>query len=411
MSTVPPVRELVPRVEKNRRLEAMRAIACLLVLANHITANTAGLPRPMPVTMVLNVATEAVVFFFVLSGAVIAHSAPHSISRYLEARAVRIIPIYLVSLGLTVAVMILAGRAVRGTDLLGNLLFLQTLPGFIVTPLAYNMPAWSLSYEVAFYILFAAFIRWPQAAGPAFGASLLLGLTLHILPPESGLLAHLRHTGAFAAFWLSGLFAARAAAAGWRIEARDAAGLFLAGFSLSRVPLSEQYYDFFRLLSFATGSAALCLWALAQTPDRVSPRRPREIRVPLALHAGLMLGADAALWLISPSHLAAKLVITAGFAFYLFGWDGIQSIGRVFYGLGEPVLVRIAGFSYALYIVHAPVICFFEWQCAQSSPYLRVALAVASSVMLAHILDCELQPRIKARLLGRPAVRPGRREA
>ena len=177
-------------------LECIRALAALLVLANHVYGNLHGVPQFGAISALTSFATEAVVIFFVLSGAVIELSRERGISSwqgYLYARWLRIYPIYVLAILLALlAWPTLSGHPVLSWHVLaGNLLFLQSLPGYLVPVLASDNPLWSLSYEMSFYLLFVFVIWRPGFRWVWLGLALFSG-TLgywHALP-RMPVLAH-----------------------------------------------------------------------------------------------------------------------------------------------------------------------------------------------------------------------------
>lgn len=205
-----------PRPGPNRALNAMRAVAAILVVAYHVRqllfvdASDAG---DDPATRVLYAVTglgpAAVVVFFVLSGYWVGGSVLTAFSRdrfrwpaYLTARLSRLwivlIPALAVTavldhLGLalladtsvyrgdpayhhTVPVAGLEGRLTVATAL-GNVVFLQTI---VVPTFGTNASLWSLTYEAAFYaVLPLALYAWRGRGGPGrrlLSLILLLGL-------------------------------------------------------------------------------------------------------------------------------------------------------------------------------------------------------------------------------------------
>ena len=104
--------------------------------------------------------------FFLLSGFVICYAHGDrgadagGFRTYLVKRGRRIYPIFLLSLLLAYVVQCVAGRdlaPVHPWSLLGNMFMLQNhpdKPGAFVRPYADNMPLWSLSYEWWFYMMF-----------------------------------------------------------------------------------------------------------------------------------------------------------------------------------------------------------------------------------------------------------------
>jgi peptidoglycan/LPS O-acetylase OafA/YrhL len=172
--------------QKFEWVEAARGIAALAVVLMH-SANLMNVPHlsgHVGLGGIFNFGYVGVDFFFVLSGFVITYShqaeigQPHRIRAYLWRRFTRIYPIYWFSLALAVAT-VLGGRALLGragridfgvADLLSTVFLLN-----IVEPQFVGV-AWSLQYEVMFYVLFALamFNRRAAVLGLAFWFALLL---------------------------------------------------------------------------------------------------------------------------------------------------------------------------------------------------------------------------------------------
>lgn len=152
-------------------LDSWRGICALMVAAGHL--KTSGVYSSL---MIATTSYRFVDFFFVLSGFVIAHAARDSIAAdgrrswgFLIRRIGRLWPLHLILLiGFVGYQSILAGANAAGIDtgqpafggstdlwwLPANVILIQAW-GFV--PLAtWNIPAWSVSTELAAYALFAA---------------------------------------------------------------------------------------------------------------------------------------------------------------------------------------------------------------------------------------------------------------
>ncbi|KLE35223.1 acyltransferase family protein [Aurantiacibacter luteus] len=170
-------REAFITPEMSILLDAVRALAALLVLGGHIVQ--VGLytgPYPFSQTMQHN----AVIVFFVLSGIVIAHSVDRrhaSFRDYAIARAARILPVSLFAIVFGTAAYLVAGELIAPSA--GDCWYGELSPAAVILPAfflseswngvgpVWNPPYWSLVYEVWFYAIFAAFVfaprgwRWP----------------------------------------------------------------------------------------------------------------------------------------------------------------------------------------------------------------------------------------------------------
>ncbi|WP_344780269.1 acyltransferase [Gordonia caeni] len=148
-----------PRLRFFPQLEGMRAVAALGVLTTHVAFQTRAVEWPV-LGPILGRLDLAVALFFALSGFLLwrpyAAAARHAdlhepgIARYLRHRFVRIWPAYAVAV---VAVFTLLPQA-RGASLevwLANLTLTQVFVPLTLAPGLTQM--WSLSVEVAFYLL------------------------------------------------------------------------------------------------------------------------------------------------------------------------------------------------------------------------------------------------------------------
>ena len=101
-------------------------------------------------------ANIGVSFFFILSGfvMVVAYSNKLKIEviNYFKNRIARIYPVYILAIILLIVYVIISSKHLNINDITINLLFIQTwIPGKALT---FNYPAWSLSVEIFFYVIF-----------------------------------------------------------------------------------------------------------------------------------------------------------------------------------------------------------------------------------------------------------------
>jgi len=144
-------------------LTGLRFVLALWVILHHLTGPGAELDAaaqrlPHPVYAFLRGGYLAVATFFVLSGFVLARSYgsgdwhPDRLRRYAIARFARIYPVYALSLALVVPFMIADPAPRKSALILNYSLLLQGWTGHL--PVGWNTPAWSLSCEVFFYTCF-----------------------------------------------------------------------------------------------------------------------------------------------------------------------------------------------------------------------------------------------------------------
>lgn len=147
-------------------LDLVRASAALYVVAHHV-AQARGLSGLA--YLPFSFGQEAVVVFFLLSGALISvkegDRVASDLSGYAWRRVRRIYPPLVIAMLLSVGLARLGwiDASASWTSAIANLLGLQDLaalkPGVIAEPFMGNAPLWSLSYELFFYAAFPA-IAW-----------------------------------------------------------------------------------------------------------------------------------------------------------------------------------------------------------------------------------------------------------
>ena len=148
-----------------QKLEALRGFAAVYVLGHHISSSYLKL-QPTLVGFPFRFGQEGVLTFFLLSGFVIHYSTHRASSPdfrlYLFKRARRIYPIFLLALLLSyVIASIAAGKLLSLSEiwmsLAGNICMLQDhlgRSGSWFAPFCENDPLWSLSYEWWFYMMY-----------------------------------------------------------------------------------------------------------------------------------------------------------------------------------------------------------------------------------------------------------------
>ena len=306
-----------------RGLTSARGIAAWLVVLYHIRLSIAGLPAPLPA--LLGKGYLAVDFFFLLSGFVIWlawHQRLHdggtvAIARFLQKRVARIWPLHAVMLAAAAALALLLAATGRRdpafpvAELPLHLLLVQNWG--LTSALRWNDPAWSISCELAAYLLFPLL---------AIATAVLLALhlamrdqpTLGTDIPRFGLLRCLAEftTGTIvASLWQRTrtirvpMIAAALLGATWRAGAPETlvvpaalAALLLALAVHSAGPARpgpvERHLHRLGEISYATYLSHFLLWkafklALVRDPAAVSPWL-------IALYLLLVLGASAGLY-------------------------------------------------------------------------------------------------------------------
>lgn len=160
-------------------LTSLRFIAAMIVVFFHFGQHTriANLLEPFIIS-----GPQMVTFFFALSGFVLMishyHKKDESLKQYYVSRAARIAPIYTLALLITAIFK-------YGTDnnniiaLLLSATFLQSW--FPPYPLSFNIPGWSLSAEVFFYLTFPLILFIIRKSEVSVARFTLLSFVFYIL--------------------------------------------------------------------------------------------------------------------------------------------------------------------------------------------------------------------------------------
>jgi peptidoglycan/LPS O-acetylase OafA/YrhL len=174
-------------------LTSLRFFAALIVVIFHY-----NLGRPLFPELAGDFGYQAVSFFFVLSGFILvyAHGIPDgelniSFKDFIKARLVRISPSYYLAIAMIVLLFFIVGILDRMTPI-ATVMVLTMLQSW--TPsfaLSLNPPAWSLSNEAFFYLLFPILWRVTcrmsmiSSLMVATGMVLLVALVRGLLLPDS----------------------------------------------------------------------------------------------------------------------------------------------------------------------------------------------------------------------------------
>lgn len=326
-------------------LDVARAGAALYVLVHHVVVARGWGHGP---GLLFRFGQEAVIVFFLLSGFVIFASertrslAPRG---YYWRRLRRIYPPLLAAMLVSSAVALDDGDFGQRFDwgaLWGTLASVQDIaalkPGVVTDPYLGNQPLWSLSYEVAFYLVFPLVLRcWrarPRVTEAAVGAGCCAAYALFAAWPN-----HLALVAAYFLIWWCGAMAADAYLRG----ATDVRGM--------RGPLGW--------LALLCGVAAVVVAGVGYAGPGVYPFLPLR-------------------------HFVAALVLLV-----LLGNRPGAVLARGCAFVARPA-AAVASISYGLYVLHYPLLV--DWRRAESLP--GFALATVLLVAGAWLADRWLGARL-----------------
>jgi len=320
-------------------LTGLRFLLALWVILDHLTGpgmmlDASARALPYPVYALIRGGYLAVTTFFVLSGFVLARSYAdtrwngRSLLRYGVGRLARVYPVYVLSL-LMVAPFILADTAPRKVPLVAaHGLLIQGWLGHL--PVSWNTPAWSLSCEMFFYLLFP-----------------------------------------LAAVWMQG--------AGWRKTLAVAAAACCLTHLMWDIGISDEIKPLIHMADFLMGIAASCAYDLLLR----SPRRPAGawLYVP-----GMALGAALIAYpAVLPSPIDLNSALRPLNALLLVGFAlGGGAAARV---LSTRVAVYLGKSSYAMYILHVPLLWWYSRWTHQFSGPLYIGAVIAASLLVYRFVE------------------------
>ena len=207
-----------------------------------------------------------------------------------------------------------------------------------------------------------------------------------------GAIQHFINIFALSGAWLIGNEAVRKAPKLPELSIGFGLSCLAIGLIFARIPLTDDFRDPFRLLSFALFSAPLIVAIIQRTN---SDANHYALRICAAV-IGLLL-----LWRHSDALLTTKLVLTGtgilASTLPVSIYEGILSSFRSLY---RP-LVWTGSISYALYALHLPILFLCKYWIT-STP-LSAAAYICSSLFLAYVFEGLLQPKrskfLRVRLL------------
>jgi peptidoglycan/LPS O-acetylase OafA/YrhL len=362
-------------------LTSVRIVAALYVVLLHCTYWSRGYDVTTWFGRFVRNGYTAVGFFFTLSGYILAHvylntHRPFHRRSFWTSRFARIYPLLFASLLFDVPRNLFIGIPHHnapdnllgtGLSLFTESILLQAWHGIFR---GLNAPSWSLSAEAFFYLLFpfTAFWIWRHKARRAVLAFLALWLCAITAP-------------ILVTLWQPAIFTEVP--------------------SGSLLQQSVELMPIFRIFEFFAG-IALC--SIQQSLiGRLPAQTSRRLALP-ALAAAMLLFATV----IQLANHIPLLVMSDGLLLPVYGLAilGLVNLrGSLQTLLSHPILVTLGEASYAVYLLHLPLLFYFQHLFAMATPsewtlYLATVLALS----LASLSLVE-RPARKA-ILARAAVRP-----
>ncbi len=341
---------LSPKHRDLPALTGLRFFLALWVILHHLTGpgqELEPLARQLPAGLfsLIRGGYQAVTTFFVLSGFVLTRTYAatvwerRTLINYWIGRAARVYPVYLLSLAVMVPFILEDQTPGKWGYFGAHLLLVQAWLGPI--PVGWNTPAWSLSCEMFFYTLF----------------------------PLSVLLV--RRTN-------------------WRNVIVVAAGAVCLTRVMWAIGVSDGIKPLVHLADFIMGVAAACAFDLL-TRGTSAPAG-WKLYVPGLAGMALILAYP----LLLPGFIDLNSALRPLNALLLIGLA--IGGGLVAKALSMRLLVYLGKSSYAMYILHVPVMWWYLRKAKTFSPALYVAIVIAISAMVYGLFEEPANRWLRGRL-------------
>lgn len=376
-----------PASNRLSKLEAIRGLAAAYVALSHLAVEYFGIRPPA------FFAQGAVMLFFIMSGFVICYSTGKAdlgtspkggFKDYFIKRFRRIFPLFVMAMGLGyLADSYTAGAwvSVDRHTLLGNLFMLQDALGWkpgVYYDTFHNGPAWSLSYEWWYYMMFFPLLvmpiawRWRKYIVFALAAGALISCVLVIPDVQKSLGLAWRSFG-FANYlllfpvWWAGVEMAREYQETSRVTFRrqwpSVAALWIFTFAFAAWYSQPQHHLYFEVNGL----------------EREMQFEKGELK-----HFGF-----------------AAALLSGGLLWNMVGWPLFrQTVGH---------FERLAPISYGIYIIHMPVLFALKASPIAKQPWLFAPAFLLIVLVLSYLLEVVVQGWINAAtkpLLTRTPARP-----
>ena len=373
-------------------LEFLRGICTIFIIGWHMAFLA---PTGHPTHLTAYWGTDALIMFFMLSGLVINLSEsrkPKPMLTFLKNRFVRIYPQFVAGMLLAFAALWLTGTAFRSfKETLGNFLMVSTMKdymGYVVPSIESNLPVWSLSFKVAFYLMFAFTIgaRQKKVIFVWFILS-LIAIPLFFIHTRRDAFTHVIALFAFSSVWIVGYYIYQ-----YRnyFYAEKYTVLFSLGILplISRMQFSPNFYDPLKYFIFAVFAIPFFRYALQIPPAG----KKLKIGYFVIAHTVLVIAA----LIIRYMPLANTIIYSMFPYFYLLIGYAINKlkIARLLLDFVNRVGNFTAKYSYSLYISHYTVL-FAASKLIHNVP-LYIAVSIPPIIILAYLLEDKLQPAITA---------------
>lgn len=371
-------------------LEFLRGVSTVFILGWHMAFLA---PTGHPTRLTAYWGTDALIMFFMLSGLVINLSEskkPKSTFAFIRNRFIRIYPQFVVGMLLAFLALYITNTSFPSLRaIVGNFFMVSTMKdymGYVVPSIESNLPVWSLSFEVAFYLLFALTIgRYQKKAIFYWFILSLIAIPLYFLRLERDALTHIIAVFAFSSVWIVGYYIYQYRDYFYVEKYTVLFGLGILPL-ISRMQFSPNFYDPLKYFIFSIFAIPFFRYCLQLPPAGKKIKMiyliiPHTILVIAALTIRYMPLKNAIVYSTFP-------YVYMGIGYLI---DVLKIKARVITFINKSGSI-MGKYSYPLYISHYTVLFVFSNLIHNVLLYVLVSLPII--LVIAYSLENWVQPAV-----------------
>jgi len=392
-------------------LEALRGFAAFTVVLSHYLGFSSIMQNGYKATGIFKYAFPGhfcVLLFFILSGYVIGLSTKSKLTwsttlPYAKKRIIRLYPIYIICIVLGLFV---SNDTYSLKTVLSNIFFLQGITSKVIFEVN---TIWSLNFEILFYILFIPISIYSIKPSFAIIFFLIVGLFFQFIIPIT-----LVNTYSYGfCFWLIGLYLATTKSTTKKYQSiYSLVGLIFLMLSFESLNYLYELSHFKFLLdkpldNYINERPGVTLSDLTNVPVivvlilffsnknlKLKPLLVGYTFITPLLFILFQIYKSTKLTLDLDSYIFAYTFYILGIIFMIIG-KGEKSVSI---NLLPKYIINIGSISYALYLIHFPVMIFFGkiniFGNDTVSYIIKFFTSILVSIVIAYLLEKKLQPYI-----------------
>ena|ERR1700722_188133 len=376
---------------KQLYLEFVRGTVAILVFIAHTIELLPPISNAPDRFMINYVGTDSVMIFFLLSGCVINISQtrkPKSQKEFFVNRIIRLYPQFFTGVLLALIVIFVLKMPTPSLgNIFGNFFMFSTIQGYITTCFRTNLPVWTLTFEMFFYIMFLVCIgsNTKRKIWIWFFLSLLM-MPLYYLKLGNNFERHFIFIIVFSSIWVVGYFI-------YAYRKYFYADTYTALFSFALLPIISRLhifnlaYDPFNYLLFALMAAPFFRFSLQEKPEGVKIKIGYIIVAYIGLSILLFLHHDA-------GKVSSKIIYTVLPCAIVFFYFLIKTLNlkEKFINQVNKIGAVTGKYSYSLYIIHYPILYFLASVIKNKIVYVITSILIVT--VACYILESVFQPAV-----------------